>query len=101
MSLRRIRSTPPARLTDADDLPIGLIDVELSKPPIELVGDTAAVLLRPGEGPPTIRPFDDAERPDLTERVGYGSAGTPPGDFTSPTRETPRGARPKLFVRPR
>jgi hypothetical protein len=52
-------------------------------------------------GPPTIRPFDDAERPDLTERVGYGSAGTPPGDFTSPTRETPRGARPKLFVRPR
>jgi hypothetical protein len=42
----------PARLTDADDLPIGLIDVELSKPPTELVGDTAVVLLRPGEGPP-------------------------------------------------
>ena len=52
MSTRRIRSTAPARLIDADDLPIGLIDIELSMPPTELVGDTAVVLLRPEQGPP-------------------------------------------------
>jgi hypothetical protein len=52
MSTRRIRSTAPARLIDVDDLPIGLIDIELSMPPAELVSDTAAVLLRPEEGPP-------------------------------------------------
>jgi len=55
MSSRRIRSTAPpssARLIDADDLPIGLIDVERSMPPTELVGDTAVVLLRPAQGPP-------------------------------------------------
>jgi len=52
MSTRRIRSTAPARLIDADDLPIGLIDIELSMPPTELVGDTAAFLLRSEQGPP-------------------------------------------------
>jgi hypothetical protein len=39
-------------LIDVGDLPIGLIDIELSMPPAELVSDTAAVLLRPGQGPP-------------------------------------------------
>ena len=53
MSTRRIRSTAPARLIDADDLPIGLIDIELSMPPTELVGDTAVVrLVGPEQGPP-------------------------------------------------
>ncbi len=55
MSIRRIRSTgspSSARLIDANDLPIGLIDIELSAPPTELVGDTAVVLLRPEQGPP-------------------------------------------------
>lgn len=52
MSTGRIRSTGPARLNDTDDLPIGLIDIELSMPATQLVGDTAVVLLRPGEGPP-------------------------------------------------
>jgi hypothetical protein len=55
MSTRRIRSTAPpssARLIDIDDLPIGLVDVELSMPPAELVDDTAVVLLRPEQGPP-------------------------------------------------
>jgi hypothetical protein len=52
MSTRRIRSTAPARLIDADDLPIGLIDIELSMPPTDLVADTAVVLLRPEQGPP-------------------------------------------------
>jgi hypothetical protein len=52
MSTRRIRSKAPARLIDDEDLPIGLIDIALSMPPTELVGDTAVVPLRPGEGPP-------------------------------------------------
>jgi Phosphotransferase enzyme family len=55
MSTRRIRSTAPpssARLIDINDLPIGLVDVELSMPPAELVSDTAVVLLRPEQGPP-------------------------------------------------
>ncbi len=55
MSPRRIRSTgspSSARLIDANDLPIGLIDIELSAPPTDLVGDTAVVLLRPEQGPP-------------------------------------------------
>ena len=55
MSTRRIRSTAPlssARLIDVNDLPIGLIDIELSMPPTELVGDTAVFLLRPEQGPP-------------------------------------------------
>jgi hypothetical protein len=53
MSIRRIRSTPSsARLIDVNDLPMGLIDVELSMPPTELVGDTAAFLLRSEQGPP-------------------------------------------------
>jgi hypothetical protein len=37
---------------DANDLPIGLIDIELSTPPAELVSDTAVVQLRPEQGPP-------------------------------------------------
>src|SRR5262249_46683581 len=54
MSRRRIRPTAPSssdRLIDVGDLPIGLIDVELSMPPAELVGDTAVVVLRPEQGP--------------------------------------------------
>ena len=33
--------------------------------------------------------LDDAQRRDLIEKAGYGSATTPPGDLTSPTRQTP------------
>ena len=33
--------------------PIGLIDIELSMPPADLISDMAVVLLRPDEGPPT------------------------------------------------
>jgi hypothetical protein len=40
------------RLIDLNDLPIGLIDIELSTPRTELAGDTAAFLLRPEQGPP-------------------------------------------------
>jgi hypothetical protein len=39
-------------LIDANDLPIGLIDIALSMPPTELVGDTAVVQLRPEQGGP-------------------------------------------------
>ena len=39
-------------LIDANDLPIGLIDIALSTPPAELFSDTAVVLLRPEQGPP-------------------------------------------------
>jgi hypothetical protein len=55
MRTRRIRSTAPpspAGLIDANDLPIGLIDIELSTPSAELLSDTAVVLLRPEQGPP-------------------------------------------------
>jgi hypothetical protein len=56
MSSRRISSTAPpssARPIDVNDLPIGLIDVELSTPPAELVSDTAVVrLVGPEQGPP-------------------------------------------------
>jgi hypothetical protein len=55
MRTRRIRSTAPlssAGLIDANDLPIGLIDIELSTPSAELLSDTAMVLLRPEQGPP-------------------------------------------------
>jgi Phosphotransferase enzyme family len=55
MSDRQGRSTAPsssARLIDVNDFPIGLIDIELSAPRTELVGDTAVVLLRPEQGPP-------------------------------------------------
>jgi len=41
-----------AGLIDLSGLPIGLIDLELSTPPTELVGDTAAFLLRSEQGPP-------------------------------------------------
>ncbi|WP_081665501.1 aminoglycoside phosphotransferase family protein [Mycobacterium sp. UM_CSW] len=44
---------PPDRLIDVNDLPIGFIDVALSMPPAELVGETVVVLLRPEKGPPT------------------------------------------------
>ena len=53
MSKRRSRSTAPsssAGLIDANDFPIGLIDIELSSPPAELLSDTAVVLLRPEQG---------------------------------------------------
>jgi hypothetical protein len=33
-------------------------------------------------------PRGDAQHHDLAEKLGYGSATTPPGDFTSPTRQT-------------
>ena len=55
MSSRWIGSTAPlssARLIDVNDLPIGLIDLELSMPPTELVDDTTAFLLRSEQGPP-------------------------------------------------
>jgi hypothetical protein len=39
-------------LIDTNDFPIGFIDVALSVPPAELVGDMGVVLLRPEEGPP-------------------------------------------------
>lgn len=39
-------------MIDGNDLPIGLIDVALSMPPVELVGDTAVVLLSREQGPP-------------------------------------------------
>jgi Phosphotransferase enzyme family len=55
MSTRRNRSSPPfssAWRIDVDDLPIGFIDVALSMPPTQLVGDTAVVLLRSEQGPP-------------------------------------------------
>jgi len=32
--------------------PIGLIDIELSMPPADLISDMAVVPLRPDEGPP-------------------------------------------------
>ncbi len=34
-------------------------------------------------------PLDDAQRRDLIEKAGYGSATTPHGDLTSPNRQTP------------
>ena len=55
MSTRRIgsiASSSSARLIDLNDLPIGLIDVELSTPPTELAGETAVFLLRSEQGPP-------------------------------------------------
>jgi hypothetical protein len=55
MSGRQSRSTAPSssdRLIDLSELPIDLIDIELSTPPTE-VGDTTAFLLRSEQGPPT------------------------------------------------
>ena len=49
------RSTAPpssSRLIDLNDLPIGVIDIELNMPPAELLGDTAMVLLPSEAGPP-------------------------------------------------
>lgn len=54
MSTWQNRSTAPsssARLIDLNDLPISLIDIELSLPPTELVGATAVVMLGPEQGP--------------------------------------------------
>ena len=54
MSRKQTRSTAPrssARLIDVDDLPIGLLDIELSMPPAELVGDMGVVVLRSEQGP--------------------------------------------------
>jgi hypothetical protein len=54
MNEKLFRSTPPpssSRLIDVDDLPIGLIDIELSMSPSELVGDTAVVMLGSEQGP--------------------------------------------------
>jgi hypothetical protein len=52
MSSRQGRSNPPfsARLIDINDMPMGLIDIELSTPATGLVDDTAAFLLRPEQG---------------------------------------------------
>jgi hypothetical protein len=44
-------SSASSRL-EANDLPIGLLDIELSTPPTELVGDTTTFLLRSEQGPP-------------------------------------------------
>jgi hypothetical protein len=55
MSSERSSSTAPfssAWLIDFDDLPIDLIDIELSAPPAEIVSGTAVVLLRLEQGPP-------------------------------------------------
>jgi len=44
-------SASSARLIDVDELPIGLIDIELSMPPAELIGEMAVIRLGPEEGP--------------------------------------------------
>jgi hypothetical protein len=54
MSTRQNRSraaSSSARLIDLNDLPIGLIDIELSMPPAELVGEMAMIMLGPKQGP--------------------------------------------------
>ncbi|MEB4210091.1 aminoglycoside phosphotransferase family protein [Mycobacterium sp. 94-17] len=55
MSKRWVRSTGSSstRLIDLNQLPIGLIDIELNMPPTELVHDRATFALRPEDGPPT------------------------------------------------
>lgn len=55
MSARRLRSVAPvwsARLNDVDDGLLALIDLEVSAPPTDLVGDTAVILLCSEQGPP-------------------------------------------------
>lgn len=52
MGASPVWSQSGARLIDLSGLPIGLIDLELSTPPTELVGDTAAFLLRSEQGSP-------------------------------------------------
>ena len=54
MSTEQNESTGPSSSSpfEVNDLPIGLLDIELSTPPTELVGDTAMFLLRPEQGPP-------------------------------------------------
>ncbi len=52
MSSKGLRSTTPSQ--GADYLPIGLIDIELSTPPTELIDGTTVFLLGPGqEGSPS------------------------------------------------
>jgi hypothetical protein len=48
---RSTRSSSSARV-DVNGLPIGLIDIELSTAPTELVGDTTVFVLRSEQGPP-------------------------------------------------
>lgn len=55
MSTRRSRPTvqlSSARVIDGNDFPIGLLDIELSTPSVELVSDKTVVLLRPEQGAP-------------------------------------------------
>jgi hypothetical protein len=54
MSTGQNESTGSSALSrlEANDLPIGLLDIELSTPPTELVGDTTTFLLRSEQGPP-------------------------------------------------
>jgi Phosphotransferase enzyme family len=54
MSTRRIKSTRSSSSArfDVNGLPIGLIDIELSAAPTELVGNTAVFVLHPEQGPP-------------------------------------------------
>jgi hypothetical protein len=52
MSSRQSRSTTSAGLIDLNEMPIGLIDIVLNAPPTQLVGETAAFLLRPEPGSP-------------------------------------------------
>jgi hypothetical protein len=54
MNEKPFRPAPPpssSRLIDVDDLPIGLIDIELGMSPAELAGDTAVAMLRSEQGP--------------------------------------------------
>jgi hypothetical protein len=51
MGASSVWSHSGARLIDLSGLPIGLINLELSTPSTELVGDTAAFLLRSEQGP--------------------------------------------------
>jgi hypothetical protein len=43
--------------------------------------------------------LDDAQRRDLVEKAGYGSATTPPGDLTSPDRQIPSRGGPDSPLR--
>ncbi len=55
MSAGRTNPTTPslwARPIGANNLPIGVVDIELSVPPTELVDDTTVFLLGPEQGPP-------------------------------------------------
>jgi len=78
---------------------LGVSTAELDMARLAVQGPERGPAMPDYPAPQDRPPLDDAQRRDLVEEAGYGSATTPPGDLTSPIRQMPPAVGPDSPLR--